>query len=308
MALGPKHVSLAKLEMRVAAAGLAIVVMAGCSMMNPYNHESLEEVPPPAGLRLAGDASEGVKAAEDLRQKYYKNLSSTSYVRSSTGLAAGVLSGWAIYNALKPGASASSASPGDTRRGVRLGVTLGVLYGLRQFFVNPEQESIYAEGYRALTCLMLESSPLLMTESTEKISMPPNGGTAAADILLPPYTEKPLGDLDRLELALDRLERRILDLNVQLATDETIANAIAGEDKGIRSAQWALRDQFERTKKVLAYSRNALADGRTLVRTIKGAGRDIRDRAGIIAGTVNTQVQGKQHGARQSSWPVERQT
>ena len=125
--------------------------------------------------------------------------------------------------------------------------------------------------------------------------MPPNGGTAAADILLPPYTEKPLGDLDRLELALDRLERRILDLNVQLATDETIANAIAGEDKGIRSAQWALRDQFERTKKVLAYSRNALADGRTLVRTIKGAGRDIRDRAGIIAGTVNTQVQGKQH-------------
>lgn len=289
---------------RVTAIGLAILAVTGCSMMNPYDHVPLvdDKDKAPEGLRLAGNASEGLKAADDMRQTYYNNLRFTSYIRSGTAVTAGVLSGWALYNALKPNGSGPDASEGDTRRGVRLGVTLGTLYGMRQLFVNPEHESIHAEGYRSLTCLMLQSAPLLMTQTIAPAaaasapSRPSNAG-----VLPPRYNEEPLGELDRLQLALDRLEERILALYLQVARDETNLEAIAGGDKAILASQKHLTNQIRESKTALDYARHTLADGRFLVRTIQGAGREIRDRVGIIVSVVNGQVQNTQNNFRQAA-------
>lgn len=300
-------------------------------MMNPYDtvpDRPVEPIPAIEGMRLAGAASESLQTAEQMRQIYFNNLRYTAYVRSGTGITAGVLTGWTLYNALQP---ASGINDGDTRRGVRLAATLATLFGLRELFVNPEQEAVYAEGYRSLKCLMLQSAPLLMTELApreskgETMSSPvkpvfidksllgairptDSSTTATTDqikllfdqpfhSLLPAYTDAQLGDLDRLQLALDRLETLILAVNVMTSQEKAKADANAAGNGDMKKAQFALREQIDDSEKVLRYARNALSDGRTLVRVIQGAGQQIRNRVGVIVGSVNEDVQKKQKSA-----------
>lgn len=316
----------------------AAVSASGCSMMNPYDtvpDRPVEPIPAIEGMRLAGGASESLQTAEQMRQIYFNNLRYTAYVRSGTGITAGVLTGWTLYNALQP---ASGIDDGDTRRGVRLAATLATLFGWRELFVNPEQEAVYAEGYRSLTCLMLQSAPLLMTELAprepqgEAMSSPVKPGFIDKNLLgairptdssttattcqikrlrkepellfdqpfhslLPAYTDAQLGDLDRLQLALDRLETLILAVNVMTSQEKAKADVNAAGIRDLKKSQSALREQIDDSEKVLRYARNALSDGRTLVRVIQGAGQQIRNRVGVIVGSVNEDVQKKQKSA-----------
>lgn len=324
---------------------VATLGASGCSMMNPYDtvpDRPIAPVPAIEGMRLAGGASESLQTAEQMRQIYFNNLKYTAYVRSGTGIAAGVLTGWTLYNALQPN---SESNDGDTRRRVRLAATLATLFGLRELFVNSAQESIYAQGYRSLTCLMLQSAPLLMTELAPRDPLgetmpqpvksgfidksllgtirPTNFSAAVTDdekkqmlaelkllfdkperlfdrpfhSLLPAHTDTQLGDLDRLQLALDRLETLILAVNVMTSREKAKADANVVGIRDMKNAQTALREQIDDSEKVLRYARNALSDGRTLVRVIQGAGQQIRNRVGVIVGSVNEDVQGKQKSA-----------
>lgn len=286
-----------RMSLRLAVAGGT--ALAGCSMMNPYVGAPLEERDlRPTGLRLAGGAGEGLALAESVRAHYYSNLVSTSVIRNGTAVAAVALSGWALYNALKPDGASTGATPGDTRRSVRLGVALASLYGLRQFFVNPGQEAIYADGYRSLTCLMLQSSPLLMTEEDKDPAYrgdtpQPRYPSEWSQVLPLRFAEAPRGDLDRLRESLDRLEDRILFLNAETAKIDANSRAIGVGDEATQS-QAPLREQIKAARRALQFARHALADGRTLVRTIEGSGRDIKYRVGIIAAEINALSQEKQ--------------
>lgn len=274
-------------SLRLKAVAVAVLASTGCSMMQPYEH--LTSPPDPVGMptmRLAGGAEQGLGEAERMRQRFFYNLENRSMVRNTTGVVAGVLSGWAIYNAVRPGDSAGS--DGALRRSLRLGAVLGTLYGFRELFVNPEHESIYAEGYRAMTCLMLQSAPLLMTESTLSLTWPSSPS-------LPPYPIGGAGDRDQLRFALDELERRILQVNVAAATLKAEADVQAAGNEDMLRAQAGLRYQIVQAENALYYARNALSDGRTLARTIDGAGRLIRERVAVIVGAVNDQLQQKQN-------------
>ncbi len=330
----------------------ATLSASGCSMLNPYDtvpDRPTTPVPAVEGMRLAGGASESLQTAEQMRQIYFNNLKYTAYVRSGTAIAAGTLTGWTLYSALQP---ASLSNGGDTKRRLRLAATLATLFGLREVFVNPEQESVYADGYRSLTCLMLQSAPLLMTElaprapqpeatsppaepefidnsllggmrpkafsaavAAKKIKEPPNplvkepsqnlrDEPAAAllknlldhpfEALLPAFTDKRLGDLDRLQLALDQLETLILAVNLMTSEEKAKADIATGGNLDVKKSQGGRRKQLNESEEALRYARNALSDGRALVRVIKGSGEQIRNRVGVIVGSVNEDVQGRQ--------------
>lgn len=278
---------------------MACVAVAGCSMMQPYDREEPVAFGPEHGLELAGNANDGLAAAEALRAQYFTDLRASALTRNGTALVAAGLSGWALYAGLEPTAvNGGTPTHRDKVTTLRLGVVLATLYGLRQFFVSPDQESIYAEGYRSLTCLMLASTPLLMTQSIE----PPSSSSkfklsaSSPESALPPAFDAPAGgDLDRFQLVLDKLEAAILAVNLERADEEAAADRIADGDTGVIGNQADLRKQIAMTDKALAYARHALSDGRTLVQTVKGAGREIQYRVGIVASTVNTEVQAKQH-------------
>jgi hypothetical protein len=279
--------------------GLAAV--AGCGLMSPYDHDTLLAKAPassPDGWRLAGGAESALQLADQLRLKYIDNLRTTAIVRNSTAVAAGTLTGWALYNALKP--AGSGRTDGDTRRDARLGATLGTLYGLRQFFVNSDQESAYAEGARALTCLMIDASPLLMTELNSPRQADNSASNAAArstsfaQIFLPPLQSN-AGDLDRLRPALDLLESRILHMNLLVAQLEAGASEMAADDDAIKKSQDPLRDQIKKAKFALSIARNAWSEGRTLLSEVESAGYTISKSVGVIQDAVNIEVQAKQN-------------
>jgi len=290
---------------RVAATS-TIVAIAGCGMFNPYEHAALEEPRQPTGLRLAGDAEAGLKYAEDFRSRYYRDLSSAATFRNATGVALIGLSGWAVYNGLKP----DGGTPGDVRRGTRLGAAAASIYALRQFLVNPGQEQVYAEGYRSMTCLMLQSAPLLMTEAEDRNAVAPfawptatsrgvlasgSANPAASDTGVPtPFPSSAPGELDRFRIALDRLEAKIQYVNVQIAEVRGRASAMPEIRDDLDDPKSAIRRQLTSSSKAVLYARNALSDGRILLRTYESAGHDIKSRASIIVAAVNEQLQSKQ--------------
>lgn len=255
----------------------ALATLAGCAMVSPYDHLALEPSPPkadkdgaPPGLRLAGGAEEGLRAADDMRLTYFRNLKSTSVVRSLTGGTAAALSGWALYNATR---TTDAGTDGVKNRTAALAASLATLYGLRELFVNPRQEAVYAAGYRSLTCLMLQSAPLLMTEKR------------------PPATDD--GDFDRLQTHLTELAQAIDEISVDVARIDAAIGLARGPGRAAApnspAGHWVAQ-----AKKALEHARTTLSDGRTLERTIQNAGRDIRNRAGLIVAAVNEQAQAAQ--------------
>lgn len=272
-------------SLRLKTVALAVLAT-GCSMMQPYEH--VRPLPKPEGMprmRLAGGAEAALDEAERIRQRFYDNLENRAVVRNAAGVTAGVLSGWAVYNAIRP--EADAGADGVLRRSLRIGAVLATLYGLRELFVDPAQEAIYAEGYRAMTCLMLQSAPLLMSESTLQLALP------AVEGVQPPYAIADAGDMDRLRFALDALERRIGMVYSAVGELRVSARLHARGNKDLDAALKPVRDELADVERALGYANNALSDGRTLVRTIEGSGRSLHARTAIITGAVNDQLQKK---------------
>lgn len=253
----------------------ATAALAGCAMVSPYDHLALEpdkagddENRAPPGLRLAGSAEEGLRAADQMRLTYFRNLKSTALVRNWTGGTASVLGGWAIYNATR---TTDAGTDAVKDRSAALAATFASLFSLRELFVNPRQEAVYASGYRSLTCLMLQSAPLLMTEGA------------------------PDADIDRLRSNLRSLSTTVDQTHEQVAVIRAEADSAAAADGAdTKDRNRPLARRLRDADKALAQSRTALSDGSTLLRTIEHAGRDIKVRAGLIVAAVNEQVQAAQ--------------
>ncbi|MDE2367362.1 MAG: hypothetical protein KGN16_00185 [Burkholderiales bacterium] len=223
-------------------------------------------------LQFAGHAGEAFAYAESVRAAYFTNLKSSAITRNWTAVAATGFTASSLYTAMKP----NTGSDGDKRMLVRQGVALASLYGLRQFFVNPNQEAAYVEGYTALTCLMLQSSALLMTESA------PNAHVENSDI-------------DKLQRNLKWLEMEIFLVNKEIATGEAIADVLAGADVDIKKSQAPLRKRIAEAKTALSYAQHTLTDGRLLLDAVLHSGQSIEDRVGVIMASVNAKLQGQQH-------------
>lgn len=295
-------------RLRRVVSGVVVLAIAGCGIFSPYEHAPMLETPPIEGLQLAGDAEAAMAWAEQFRGKYYHNLNSAAGFRNVTGALLIGLSGWAVYNGLKP-TDGDGPTTADVRRGTRLGAAAASVYALRQFLVNPGQEAIFAEGYRAMTCLMLQAAPLLVTEASDRAKVAPfawptatpgslvapYAQPAASDKGVPlPFSASPPGELDRFRIALDRLEAKIQYVNVELAEVRGRASAMLEVRDELKNPKSTISRQIASTQRALLYARNAVNDGRLLLRTYESAGREIRGRAAIVVAAVNEQAQAKQ--------------
>ncbi|MFG6486396.1 hypothetical protein ACG04R_06920 [Roseateles sp. BYS78W] len=317
---------------RLLAVAAAASAVSGCAFFYPY--VGFPKQLPEGWDRdplLAGDASQAISQVEEVRRDYLKYMREMSGTRAVFATGAGVLTGWALYNAVKPNAPGTTEPTYvDKRRTAQLGAVIATGYGLSEYAVNKKQESAYNDGYRALTCLLRQSAPLLMPLRTQEAE---KGGAFG----------QPLS-AQALETALNRLSVRILDLqnfvaaakvglgdgNAQLAQKDAreAARLIAenealpekpGKDgKKKRTSQElaaevarlpmtypanvgdspTLSRQIDDAVKALQIARNALADGLALQKAVADSGREIRERAQIIVTTVNGVVQDAQADLR----------
>jgi len=274
-----KRASVRRLGARSRLVVAIAFAMGGC-MMQPYVVPSRPPVrdEPIDGLVLAGQADESIAAAEAMRWEYYTDLAGSAIVRNGTAVLATGLSGWAIYRGLKPTNTGSgTASDADKRATLRLGVTLGALYGLREFLVNPEQETAKSQGYRAVTCMMLASRPLLMTKRAKPRDLANfSKGIDQSNVLFDPSLAPGDGDLEKLQIALQKLDQVILQVNLRLAADRAEADDVSRGNADVEKSQKPLRDQFVRTEQALRYARHALADGVVVTSAVQTSGQAIR--------------------------------
>lgn len=314
------------------AVSAAASMVSGCAFFYPYVGFPKEL---PAGWDrdplLAGDASQAISLVEEARRDYLKYMREMSGTRAVFATGAGVLTGWALYNAVKPNAPGTTEPTYlDKRRTAQLGAVVATGYGLSEYLVNKKQESAYNDGYRALTCLLRQSAPLLMPLQTPASS---KGGAAGRPLSAQAFDEQ-----------LDRLSARILDLQTFVAVAKVglgdgnaqLAQRDAREAARLIAANEALPEtpgkdgrkrltpqelaaevaklpmtypalvadsptlgrQIDDANKALKLARNALADGRALQKAVADAGREIRERAQIIVSTVNGVVQDAQADLR----------
>lgn len=275
---------------------VAVLATSGCGLLLPYDRavivDSDRSLAPP-GLAMAGDAENALSYVEELREKYFGNLRTSFAVRGLSGAAGAGLGAWALYNALKP--EEDTTPVGDKRRTARLGAGLAGLLGLRTLFVQPDQEKAYADGYQALTCLMVQSTPLLMTtrSTTDRRSAEAEwAGRWPAD----------WGDIERLQWQLALLEQQIHDFNVTVDLyDNRIENVFGPGTRRDRLETERtgdyLRGLSAKARKALEYARNAFKDGNLLLDAGKHAGDHIRNGAALVVSANNIVIQGMQKEA-----------
>jgi hypothetical protein len=254
----------------------ASVLLGGCAFFNPYIDFPKEEPKPqrtPDDKEWAGGAGVAMAAIDDVRRQYFDGMQSVGRARAITATTGVGLTGWGVYNALKPNEPGASAPGyGDTLRTARLGAAVGTLYGLSQYLVNPAQESVYADGYRALTCLKRQALPLLM----------PKGEAPNAEKSAVPQT---VADLDG----------RLKDLEAQI---QTVYEAAAAANVALNEAALARQSkvddlpspmvkQLRSTFTALSFARNTLADGQALAQAVRQSGPNVSERAHTIVGVIN---------------------
>jgi hypothetical protein len=181
-----RNQTLAAHAIRLSALAVATAAAVGCSMFNPYEHfavlppaaegaggqaKALEALGFKGADRLAGGAYEALAEVDTLRAAMYADMRGMALARSTATVIGVVSSSWAVYSAFRGSLSGDTTgfSKSDRDRAGRLALVASTSYGLGQFFVNPEQENIYAAGYNALTCLALQSRPLLMPSGTDQV-------------------------------------------------------------------------------------------------------------------------------------------
>ena len=301
----------------------AASVLTGCAFFDPYVGMP-QQLPPdrlPSPMRFAGNAGAEIDLVEAVRQDYLDRMEQMGRTRAFFGTGATVLTGWALYNALKPNAPGVTETPiGDKRRTVRLGASIATIFGLSEYALNKNQESAYNDGYQALTCLLRQSAPLLMPMERDHPTLGPQPDSFEA-----------------LQQALVKLEKRILDLNQAVASarvglaegqalatqhqarqiGDFIATNDALPDKPARKqdpkklnpaelsaaiAKMApslpadvadkspLLSTLDDAVTALRYARNAWADGQALLKATAGSGREIRERAHTIVSTINGRI------------------
>lgn len=295
----------------VAAAALSAV--AGCAFFDPYvgipakAPDGWKDEP----VQFAGHANEEIARVEAVRQDYLGRMQQMGRTKAAFATGATVLTGWALYNTLKPNAPGVTETPhGDKLRTARLGAVVGTAYGLSQYAVNKDQESAYNDGYRALTCLLRQSAPLLM----------PLDARGQAD-----SKEALEADLAHLLKQIETLHKSVAAAKVGLAEGRAAAlqaeaqkavekvesnkalpdagrpssrklsaeqlSAAVGESRAALPADVSdrpgLEAQIRAAETALARARNAWSDGQALLKAVSGSGREIRERAHTIVSTIN---------------------
>ena len=272
---------------------LAALMMLGglgaCSMFNPYRHAGVVTVTSESGatdraagldelgfgnnVTLAGGAYEAILELDRQRAALYGDLKSMAVSRSMAATVGVVTSVWGVYNALRPlDAGVTAMSTSDQARSLQLAGAAGLSYGLHQYFVNPDQENVFAQGYNALTCLAAQSRPLLMAKSKGV-----GAQRASYDALK--------ADLDALKLAIENTSAQVERMAIGVA--EAGLYGVPTDSRRNPAAR-----QVGQARQALARARKTYLEGSELLSQVDKSGYAIRARTGLIVASVNAALRG----------------
>ena len=173
---------------------VALVAFAGCSAFNPYQRsdrldkdlrapqaaasapQAATSAPASAAsaalLRIAaatraaeaapdallGDLPQALDAVTDQRNEWFGALSSHARTLNGASLALLALTGWGLYEGLKPGFVEGGTATAASRRHVaKAAIGAGGAYSIGNLFLNTKHDEAYIEGYKALTCLIVRA-------------------------------------------------------------------------------------------------------------------------------------------------------
>ena len=254
-----------------AALVLTAAALAGCSTFNPYRvapdagaGTTSPATGQGAGVAFAGGLKEALDQAEAQRVEYLESMAGHARTRNASTAALFGLTAWGLYRAILP-----DRTPAVDRQVLRLGAAAGATYGIGDFFVNREHEAAYAQGYRAMTCLMVQQRPLLMTLRGKR----PFDAESRDD-----------GDFERLQSDISRLRSAIDDLDRHTVRAQ-IWNGRYPEQTQVREKE------LSRAVKALESSRRALDEAQKLEQTVRTSGYGLRRRMELIIARVNEELQ-----------------
>lgn len=199
-------------QLLVVAAAAASV--AGCAFFDPYvgMKPAKTEGAERDKIQFAGEANQAIAQVEAVRQEYFSGMRQIGATRAAFATGATVITGYALYNTLKPNPPGATEPSFETKRTtVALGAVLATSLGLSEYALNKGQESAYNVGYQALTCLLRQSAPLLMPLYKQ------------ADVVEADNVQTLQHALAKLSKEIDALERAVASARVGVAEGQVHA-------------------------------------------------------------------------------------
>jgi hypothetical protein len=261
-------------RMARSATAACLLLLGGCSLMNPYLRSDLLKCEqataddasctrPDVGHLGAvespyvGEAASAIRAANDQRSLYVKEMGSQYWFNSAAGLGMIGLSADAIYKGL------TSKSASSTRWVAAEGAAVAGLYGVDTWLHNKSTEAAYIVGFQAITCTLLRTRAILLPqEEYEKF-----------DSDVAEFQEKiAVVDATLSELQID------VDFG-----DEVGKNLETGEKAN-------LKREMGNVYATLAKSRKLLLTARSYEGEINISGQTIRNQVDLIIASVSSQL------------------
>lgn len=113
----------------------------------------------PAAEKFAGGMSSALDAANDQRMLYITAVSRRSTTSDAIGAGLIALSAATIYKGITTNAESAKRLLGLG------GVAAGGLYAYNTYYSNKEADGAYLAGFRAISCAMLRTRPVLLTQN-----------------------------------------------------------------------------------------------------------------------------------------------
>lgn len=221
--------------------------------------------PPPVSgeQRFAGDIESAMDAIDHQRNLYFDEVSGSSEARQIAGSSLIGLSAWAVYKGVR------SDSDSTKRLLALAGATGAAAYGISTHLQNSETEKAFLLGYRALTCLLVKSRPLLIEQAEFK--------TWSKDV--------------------DDLRDKITDVDKALSVAQThrYQGLEAAKNNNRSDPQPYVDREFHHLYDALKKARTLLETSHVLQARVATAGFALRRRAELVVADVSTEVQRNEH-------------
>lgn len=264
---------------------------AGCSSFNPYQRSRATDNDVIVGLKadelaraglFVGGLHEALDAANAQRVEYFESLSAHARGANVATALVFAFTGWGLYQGLKPGTS------GDSRLLAKAGVGAGTTYAVGNYFLNEKHDEAYIEGFKALTCAMLRSQPLMLGTAPALPATPWAAASAPASAASAPSLAS---QEQQLRAAVENLRSQVNTLDTEVLKHRYMNDI----DPSARNKNLAQR--------TLAAARSAQRDGRKtlvnaerLLNAIEQSGFQLRRQVDLIVASVSEELRRNNKG------------
>lgn len=246
---------------------VAVVVVSGCSTVNPYQREDgldkdLKDLRDKA---YAGGLGDALFDLNGQRLAWFESLSTHAKVANSASLLVYGATAWGLYQGLKPGFVADGVASESTRANLaKAGIGAGLAYSIGNLFLNDKHDEAYVEGFKALTCLMARARPYLLTKD-DLVDLRAQAAT--------------------LEGAIQKADEAALRLRWGLGVQPA---------KGAKASRTAAA--LSATESALRQSRQTLERARMLISRVETVGFQLRRQGDLLVASVSDELRRNNKG------------